>query len=215
MSVKQILSSIETIPIEEIVNTEFKNQIYSQKSSLSKNDIKFLSKKLVDFKTSNPEYILKCIFLFSFWDPNLAIETARKKGIFRYKAWGLKTNHALYILTEIERFKGFFGFSSDNIKYICSKINLSWLFDYYQKSERKIISFIQEHYANRVRIKDGEVVFEEALFKELLAFSDILFHQLNRENENHNKNELDGYSPEEITEAIYNYCQYVMNLHRL
>ena len=46
------------------------------------------------------------------------------------------------------------------------------------------------------------MILEESLFKELLAFSDILFHKLNRNNEAYNKNELEGYSPEEITEGI-------------
>ena len=58
------------------------------------------------------------------------------------------------------------------------------------------------HYENRQKIKESGVILEESLFKELLAFSDILFHKLNRNNEAYNKNELEGYSPEEITEGI-------------
>ena len=105
MSIKQILSSIESLSIEEIVNADFKIQACSQNVFLSNTDIKTISKKLANFKTSDPSYILKCILVFAFWDPDLAIETARKKGIFRYKAWGLKTNHALNMLTGIKNLK--------------------------------------------------------------------------------------------------------------
>ena len=49
--------------------------------------------------------MLKYIILFSFWQADEAIDIARKKGVFRYKAWGFQKNEALYLLENINKYK--------------------------------------------------------------------------------------------------------------
>ena len=76
------------------------------------------------------------------------------------------------------------------------------MYDFYKKTERKIIDYIKQHHQNRsIHLVNG-IRIEEALFKELLAYIDVMFHFPSRNNNPRNKNKLDGYGMEQIAESV-------------
>ena len=202
MNIKNIVNSIEELSIEDITKDDFiKNTLY-QKGELSKSDVKYLSNKIGKFREVSSDTILKYIILFSFWQADEAIDIARKKGVFRYKAWGFQKNEALYLLENINKYIDKFAYSDKTKKFITSKMQVSWMYDFYKKTEQKIIDYIKQHHQNRsIHLMEG-IRIEEALFKELLAYIDVIFHFPSRNYDPRNKNKLDGYGMEEIAESV-------------
>lgn len=205
MTIKNVLQQIDTMSIDQITDPEFIQGIKSKKNTLSNSDKRLLSKEISDFRKLDSQMILKRILVYSLWCPDEAIEVSRKKGVFRYKAWGLKQNFAESILKAIKSHNQLTQYSPDTYQFIETKLQLSWMFSFYKDSEEKIINHIKKHHKNRRRIKTGNVIVEEAFFKELLAFVDCLFHFHRRYSARINhmiKNLLDGYGEEEIGESI-------------
>lgn len=202
MNIKVIMNQIENLTIEDITKDDFiKNTLY-QKGELSKSDVRYLSNKIGKFREVSSDTILKYIILFSFWQADEAIDIARKKGVFRYKAWGFQKNEALCLLENINKYIDKFAYSTKTKKFITSKIQVSWMYDFYKKTEQKIIDYIKQHHENRsIQLLDG-VRVEEALFKELLAYVDVMFHFPRRNLDPRNKNKLDGYGMEQIAESV-------------
>lgn len=202
MNIKNIVSAIEELSIEDITKDDFIKNILYQKGELSKSDVRYLSKKIGKFRGISSATLLKYIILFSFWQADEAIDIARKKGVFRYKAWGFQKNEALYLLENINKYKDKFAYSAKTKKFITSKIQVSWMYDFYKKTERKIIDYIKQHHQNRsIHLVNG-IRIEEALFKELLAYIDVMFHFPSRNHNPRNKNKLDGYGMEQIAESV-------------
>lgn len=202
MNIKNIVSAIEELSIEDITKDDFIKNILYQKGELSKSDVRYLSKKIGKFREISSATLLKYIILFSFWQADEAIDIARKKGVFRYKAWGFQKNEALCLLENINKYIDKFAYSTKTKKFITSKIQVSWMYDFYKKTEQKIIDYIKQHHENRlIQLLDG-VRVEEALFKELLAYVDVMFHFPRRNHDPRNKNKLDGYGMEQIAESV-------------
>lgn len=88
---------------------------------------------------------------------------------------------------------------------------LSWMFEFYKKSEEDLIKYIKEHHRNRRKTRHGELVFEEALFKELLAYADATFYLSGRSYEHFNKHKIEGYGHEEVFDGI-SYIIYLYNV---
>ena len=202
MNIKDVLINIDSLPLEQFTNKQYISNIKIQKNDLSTSDIRLLSKEIGDFRNSSPEHILKCILLFSFWQPDKAIEVSRKKGVFRYKAWGVKNNVALYLLQNIKKYSSVIEYSDKTLNFIDNKINISWLFDFYKKAESKIVAYIKKHHSTRLITKIDGVYVEEALFKELLAYVDITFYNYKDHQNPTNKNKLESYGLERIAESI-------------
>ncbi|MBQ3182462.1 MAG: NERD domain-containing protein [Clostridia bacterium] len=202
MSIKKLLNEIDLLTEEEIVSDTFREKILLKVPSLSASDVRRFSCSISKFKELTPDYTLKCILLYSIWDPNNVIDFARRKGVFRYKAWGLTNNTALYLLKKILTYSEQLNLPEKAIEFIKMKIQLSWMFDFYKKTEEKIIKFIQKYHKNRHRMKFGDVFIEECLFKELLAYIDIVFHNYPTYHDPKDKHKLSGYSPEEIAESV-------------
>ena len=80
--------------------------------------------KISKYKNSFPNEILKYIFVYALKEPDNAIEIARKKGVFRYNAWGLDKNNALYILNQLKNKRELLNFSSDRLRkfYVTNSI---------------------------------------------------------------------------------------------
>ena len=142
MSIKNILNSIDELTMEEILTESFVSGM--NKEMVSKSDIKLFSNKISKFRECSVNAVLKYITVFAICEPDLAIDIARKKGVFRYKAWGMEDNKVLFLLKTLNECK-ILTFSKETQEYIDSKINLSWIFDFYKDSETKIIKFIKEH----------------------------------------------------------------------
>lgn len=72
----------------------------SCKSTLSNKEKKELIKIWTNAKKEPKEHILKSIICYAIWNPDEAIKEARRKGIFRYKIFGMgeKENNAQYYL---------------------------------------------------------------------------------------------------------------------
>lgn len=208
MTTAQFLAQIETISIDDILSEHFTSKERIEKKSLSKRDLTLLSNKIAHFKDYPVDATLKCILYLSIWESDLAIEIARKKGVFRYKAWPLDENHALYILTFLKSNHNWFGFSSQTIDYLNSKIRIAWLFDFYKESEAAIISTIQAKYKNRRRTTYCGVLCEESLLKELLVFADLLFTKPRWPDSSPRKDKITDFSLEEIAEGI-SYVLYI------
>lgn len=202
MTTAQFLEQIDNISVESILSEQFISQERLDKESLSKRDITSLSNKIAHFKDSPVDTTLKCILYLAIWEPDLAIEISRKKGVFRYKAWPLDRNHALYIVTTIKNSSNRFSFSKQTIGYLNSKFHISWLFDFYKESESAIISTIKMHYKNRHRATHWGVACEESLLKELLVFADLLFTQPRWPDNSSRKDKITDYTLEEIAEGI-------------
>ena len=202
MNIKNIVRAIEELSIEDITKDDFIKNILYQKGELSKSDVRYLSNKIGKFREISSATLLKYIILFSFWQADEAIDIARKKGVFRYKAWGFQKNEALYLLENINKYIDKFEYSAKTKKFITSKIQVSWIYDFYKKTEQKIIDYIKQHHKNRsIHLVNG-IRIEEALFKELLAYIDVMFHFSNRNHDPRNKNRLDGYAMEQIAESV-------------
>lgn len=202
MNIKNIINVIENLSLEDITKDEFIKSTLAQKSELSKTDTKYLSSRIGKFREFSSDALLKYIILFSFWNPDEAIDIARKKGVFRYKVWGFQKNETLYLLENINKFTDKFAYSDETKKFIASKIQVSWMYDFYKKTEKKIISYIKKHHKNRsIHLVNG-IRIEEALFKELLAYIDVMFHFPRKDHNPCNKNKLDGYDMEQIAESV-------------
>lgn len=202
MSIKDILNELDCKSLETVMSVNYKDEIIKKHPNLSNSDIRALSSYINKFRANGIEKTLKAIILFCFWSPDEAVETARKKGVFRYSVWGLEKNSTLYLLENIKNCEKIVSFSQNTIEYINTKIQMSWLFEFYKSSEHKLISMIKERHSKRKILKIGDIVLEEGLFKNLLAYLDIVFHNQTIPTTVNNKNVLTGYSSEEISESI-------------
>lgn len=202
MNIKEIVKYINEFTEKQLLNDEIIQTVKMQKKVLSKRDKEYLKKKLSDFRKYDTEYTLALIVTYSIWCPDEAIEESRKKGVFRYKAWGFKINSAEILLVNIKKFYKLFFYNEETKAFIEKKLKLSWLFDFYKKSESELIELIKHRHENRRKYRQGQSVVEETLFKELLAYADVTFYLNNRSNEFLNKNKLSGYGHEEIFDGI-------------
>ena len=202
MSIKDILEEIEHESITTLMDINFMNDILEKYPKLSNSDIRILSSSISRFRDNNIEKTLKTILLFCFWLPDKAVEIAREKGVFRYGVWGFKDNTALYLLECIKNYAEVVSFSQNTLDYLNTKIQMSWLFEFYKFTECKLVSMIKERHKKRIISKVGDIVLEEGLFKNLLAYLDIQFHNQPPPTAVGKKNTLKGYSCEEISESI-------------
>ena len=202
MTTAQFLAQLDSISIKDILSETFISQERLEKKSLSKRDITSLSNKIAHFKDYPVDSTIKSILYLAIWEPDLAIEISRKKGVFRYKAWALDKNYALDILTTLKGNHDRFGFSKQTIDYLNSKIRISWLFDFYKESENAIIHTIKAQYKNRRKATYFGVICEESLLKELLVFADLLFAQPRRPDNAPRKDRITDFALEEISEGI-------------
>lgn len=200
MNIQEIYKQI----MHNDITNNYINKIKINKKSLSNGEKKYLAKIIGHFKTNNIDDTLKAIKLYAIWEADSCIELSRKKGVFRYKAYKLENNNALYLLNELIKCKDIFNFSDSTLNYLKSKKKLSWIFDFYKKSENTLIKYIKNHHKKRWVIRRENILVESSLFKELLAYIDLTFY-CNREvnNEDYlNKDHLKGYSQEEICNGV-------------
>lgn len=202
MTTAQFLAQIDSININDILSESFITHEQLEKQSLSKRDLTSLSNKIAHFKDSPVDITIKCILYLAIWEPDLAIDISRKKGVFRYKAWPLDENYALYALTTLKSSHDRLGFSQKTMDYLNSKIRISWLFDFYRESEAAIISTIKSQYKNRRRTTYCGLMCEESLLKELLVFADLLFTQPRWPDGSPRKDRITDFTLEEIAEGI-------------
>lgn len=198
----KIETLLERIKIKKInsLNVIHIKNIYG--SELSVENKKILLKYLGNFKKQSIELTTKAIILFSIWHPDEAIYEARKKGVFRYKAYGFKSNSALDIIETLLDLRNLLNFNQSSLEFITNKKEMCWLFDSYSYLENKIVSLIREKHSQRRVSKIDGIFYENALFKELLAFVDISFYNYHVREHNNNLNIIESYSIEEITESV-------------
>lgn len=204
MVIRDIIQKVDELTLSEICNADFISIIKSDKAILSSSDRRLLSKHISDFRRLGSEITLKRILIYSIWCPDEAIEVSRKKGVFRYKAWGLGKNHAEFILQSLKSQCQIMRYSQETCHFIDTKLQLSWIFSFYKQTEKEIIEYIMNHHKKRKRIKVDSTIVEEALFKELLAYADAIFffHKRKFTKDHLNKNQLNGYGEEEIADSI-------------
>lgn len=209
MKIEEIVGEYAKVPFEHLLNADTIQQIKATRRTLSKSEKRFFLQKLSKFKDFDATYISNIILIYSIWHPNEAIREARKKGVFRYKAWGFKKNYAEYLLKQIQNSYSYLNYSDDTKKFVSDKLNISWIFDFYKKTEESLLKYIHEHHRKREIIRKGNIFYEEALFKDLLAYLDYMFYSnhstsnaSNKNNNASNKNKLESYSHEEISEGI-------------
>lgn len=210
MTIKEVLSYLNDLPFEQLLNDQIIKSLKQKKQGLSKSDKRVLLKKLSEFREYDVHFIFCVILTYSIWCPDEAIVEARKKGVFRYKAWGFKTNCAESLLIKIKELYTLISYSENTKQFLDKKLILSWMFEFYKKSEEDLIKYIKEHHQNRRKTRHGEVVVEEALFKELLVYADAKFYLNGRSNEHLNKHKIEGYGNEEIFDGI-SYIIYLYN----
>ncbi|PWW32918.1 MULTISPECIES: hypothetical protein [Paenibacillus] len=202
MSIKEILDYMNKLTLSQLLTDQTIKKLKQKKQDLSQSDKRFLLKKLSEFRKYDVHSIFHVIVAYSIWCPDEAIEEARKKGVFRYKAWGFKSNCAESFLRQVQDMYTIITFSDKTKKFIASKLSLSWMFKFYKKTEDDLVKYINEHHHKRKRNRDEDAFVEEALFKELLVYADLVFYSINRSYEYTNKNKLEGYSHEEICDSI-------------
>lgn len=86
MKIQEIINMINPDEFDEDKYQKLKNL----KSSLSNSDKKFLNKFFSSAKCISKEEVLKAFICYAMWCPDEAVESARKKGVFRYKVFGIR-----------------------------------------------------------------------------------------------------------------------------
>ncbi len=199
MKIKDILSMInlDTFDIGKY------EELKKSKNNLSNSDKKILNKILTSSKNKCKEEVLSVIICYAIWYPDEAIQNARRKGIFRYKVFGIKgKNNAKYYLTYLRDKADILGFSELSISYIIQKTNCDWFEEIYCKIEKKIDVLMRDHYKKRIRKRIQNVNLESSLHKELLAYIDMLFFMGSGKSNHTDFNKLNSYSQEEIAEGV-------------
>jgi hypothetical protein len=199
MSIKELFD----LSCQSQIDSEFVTCAKEERKELSNQDKKALLAIISKFKIQDIDITLRAIKIYAIWEPDNAITAARKKGVFRYKAYGFKTNIALYLLKELLNVSALFEFSIETTNYLLMKKNLSWIYEFYKDSENKLVDQITKRHANRIRVKRSNLIVENALFKDLLAYIDLAFYK-NIDNSEYigNKNILKGYCKEDVCDAI-------------
>lgn len=188
----------------ENIDENYIKLMREKKESLSNGDKKFLLSIIAKFKVQEINETLKAIKMYAIWNPDEAVKEARKKGAFRYKAYRFEENKALFLIDNLLKEDKLYLFSIETIDYLKSKKQLSWLYSFYKTSEEKIIREIKGYHKKRIQIKKENMIFETAIFKDLLAYIDYYFHlELSNDSNNIiNKNKISSYTKEEICEGI-------------
>lgn len=205
MKIEDILLEVNEKGIEDIVEIQYIQSLKSKKSKLTNSEKNFINKKFSNFKNFGKCEILKTILVYAIWEPDEAIDVARKKGIFRYSAWDLEENNVESILGFLKQHSSVLNFSKENCRFIEMKLELNWFFIFYRDSEEQLKKLIKKHHRRSSKYNCNGVYVEEALFKELLVYAEILFYSHNSidmTKDRLNKDSLSGYTIEEITESI-------------
>lgn len=200
MQVSEIMEKIDLKNFQrENVYAIKKNKLF-----LSNTEKKELVRIWTRSKKESKETILKSVICFAIWNPDDAIETARKKGLFRYKVFGIekKENPAKYYLDFFVDHSEIFGFSMYTQKYLLKKSHCEWLTDFYSKAEKKIDLIMKNHYKKRIRKRIHNVNYESSLYKELLTYIDICFLFEFPTNKEAGPDSLSFFSKEEISEGV-------------
>lgn len=86
MKIDEIIKGID---IKSFCEDEY-TKVKSWKALLSNSDKKDLKKVLAGAKKASKEKVLQAVICYSIWEPDEAIKEARRKGIFRYKVFGIR-----------------------------------------------------------------------------------------------------------------------------
>lgn len=205
---KKIIEKVFNTPLEIVTTEKLIKDLRAEKVKLSNTDEKTLANKI---NTQDKDKTIKAIFLYSIWFNDEAIWQARKKGVFRYSQWGFDGNQVREIISCIKEFHIFFNYSCDSLSYLEKKDGLSWLYEYYKKTNIRLSLEINNFHKSRRKIKVNNVLIkEESLTKNLLVSVDSLFfnYTSNRYDCSYNLNQLENHSYESISEAS---C-YLINL---
>lgn len=201
MNIKDIYKEFEY----ENFDTEIKAHYLESKESISSTEKKFLEKKIACFKKNTMKETMDAIVLLAIWEPDIAIKEARQKGVFSYRTYQSNENKVLKILEFLNSKKSILQFNPQTLKYLQMKRELSWMYDYYMKAERKIVKEIRKHHHDRLIIKRGNSFLESALFKELFVYIEYVFYKntdSDVEHDHTNKDYLKSYGNEELANAV-------------
>lgn len=210
MTIKNIINKYNITKVDK----KLIDELSLFKKELSSKNINKLESEFMKFKDQSINNTLTVMIVYAQYLPDQAIKLARKIGLFRYNAYGYDKNNAEYLINKMllmEKEK-IFNFSKDTTNYLNQKLNVSWLYDFYKTNENDLIKQIYSHHKTRYRLKMHSCNYEEALFKDLLVYLDILFnfYKPNPFYFNNNKNILLSYSNEEIAMAV-SYLIYLYN----
>lgn len=177
------------------------NLLKSVHPDLNNSDRKKLKRHISKYTEYGYLITLNTIKAFAIWDPDEAILEARKKGVFRYKAWK-ESNYARSIITDLIESASLFSFSKQSLSFLHNKLKLAWLFDYYQDEEKRILKILKNLHKGRKILKSASgIKIEESIIKDLLVFVDNLFFR--GHTFIHGKyDDLSGFSLEEITDSV-------------
>lgn len=196
-----------------LLNEEMCIKLKNQKVELSNRDKKYLLNFFTYYKSGIKENILKAIVCFAIWEPDEAINQARKKGVFRYRVFGNNTKtKARYYLEYLILKKDILCFSRETNKYLKQKYEFVWLEHFYIETEKKIDKEIRYHYKRKIKKKINGIRFESSLHKELLAYIDRIFllEEQKQTKQDGNYNILSTFSQEEKAEGIsYLFFKYI------
>lgn len=193
---------MQDINIEQFCESKYV-KVKSLKTSLSNKDKKDLTKVLADAKKIPKEKVLQAVICYCIWEPDEAVEKARRKGIFRYKVFGIKKeNHAKFYLSFLVKHIQMFGFSDSTIKYLIQKNDCGWLEQFYNKNEKKIDKIMEDHYAKRIRKKIHGINVESSLHKELLVYIDMMFFKQPQKHRGAEFHTLESFTLEDLAEGV-------------
>lgn len=199
MDIKTLFNNLK---LKEISDS-YIDSIRKTKPTLSNSDKRFLEKMISHHKERTKEEVLGAILLYSFWFPDEALIYSKKKGVFRYRIGGYKSNNSLYYLESLIKYKSFLQYSTENVDYLEMKINCEWMYNFYSKTEKKIVDEIEKHHKRRIRKNINGNKLETALFKELIVYMEMFFLWFDGQNETPNERDaLTAYSREDVGEAI-------------
>ena len=201
MNIHDILNYVDNMTEKDTFDIARINLLKSAHPNLNNSDRKELKRHISKYTEYGYLITLNTIKAFAIWDPDEAILEARKKGVFRYKAWK-ETNYSKAIITNLISNATLFSLSNQSLSFLHNKLKLAWLFDYYQSEEKRILKILRNLHKGRKILKSASgIKIEESIIKDLLVYVDNLF--FNGHTFIHGKyDDLSGFSLEEITDSV-------------
>lgn len=183
---------------------EMEVRLSEYKNRFSKADRKYLKNKLSERNSSDEIYNTLILYVYFLGDEGLQ-ELRRKEGRFGY--WKYFDDIIYKVEKSVSCFlenADFLQLSEAQIAYFQKKNQMAWLGEYFRTTQNDIDKIIKKHHGeSKTGILDGQS-FETSLFRELIAYIDLLF--LQRYNmmakDDSNLDVIESYSNEDIASAV-------------
>lgn len=155
----------------ELIST---NEIEDWKKQCTKTLFNKCIKELSNYKKLTKIKLANLMLISCLYDSKEAIYEGRKKSIFNYNKVNSKEK-VDFIIEYLVINNSFINFSESERKYLIEKKELSWLYDYYKKTNKFLIDRAIQLEKKRVYYKDNNTLFHSTISTDLITILDGLF----------------------------------------